>query len=91
MDGRSQALLCNLASGVDIRKKDQKDLRIKLVESCPKQDDHKRETLKHRNKQTGSESTNHKFQTMTFGTRSSKHLFPEMNDGTEKLLIQSKF
>ena len=43
-------MLYNLASGVDIRKKDQKDLRIKLVESCLKQDDHKRETLKHKNK-----------------------------------------
>ena len=88
---RSQTSLYNLASGVDIRKKDQKNRRIKLVESCPKQDDHKGETLKHRNKQTGSKSTDHKSQTRTFGTRSRKHLFSEMIEGTEKLLIPSKF
>ena len=89
MDGRSQALLYSLASGVDIRKKDQKDLRIKLVESGPKQDDHKRETLKHRNKQTGSESTNHKSQTMTFGTRSSKHLFVFWDDRRNRKTLNS--
>ena len=37
--GRSQTLRYNLASRVEIRKKDQKNLRIKPAEYCPKQDD----------------------------------------------------
>ena len=50
--------------------------------------DHKQRTLKHRNTENGSKSTNHKSQTMTFGTRWRKVLFPkrstEMIDGSEK-------
>ena len=37
--------------------------------------DHKQRTLKHRNTQNRSKSTNHKSQTMTFWTRLSKVLF----------------
>ena len=39
---------------------DQKNLRRKLVDYCPKQGDHKQRTLKHRNKQSGSKWTNYK-------------------------------
>ena len=39
--------------------------------------DHKQRTLKRRNTQNGSKSTNHKSQTMTFSTRWSKFLFPK--------------
>ena len=39
---------------------DQKNLRRKLVDYCPKQGDHKQRSLKHRNKQSGSKCTNHK-------------------------------
>ena len=66
-----------LASKEDICKKDQKNFPAKLVNYCPKQDDHQQWTLKHRNKQNGSKSTNHKSLTMTFWTRSSTHLFPK--------------
>ena len=59
-----------LASKVDICKKDQKHVRAKLVNYCPNQDDHQQWTLKHRNKQNGSNSTDHKSHTMTFWTRS---------------------
>ena len=38
---------------------------------------HKQRTLKHRNTQDGSISSNHKSQTMTFWTRWSKFLFPK--------------
>ena len=41
-------------------KKDQKNLRRKLVDYCLKQGDHKQRTLKNRNKQSGSKCTNHK-------------------------------
>ena len=37
----------------DKNKKDQKNLRRKLVDCCPKQGDHKERTLKHRHKQSG--------------------------------------
>ena len=50
--------------------------------------DHKQRTLKHRNTQNGSKSTNHKSQSMTFSTHCSKLLFPKrfakMIDGCEK-------
>jgi len=50
--------------------------------------DHEHQTLKHRNTQNGSKSTNHKSQTMTFLTRRSKRLCPmksaKMIDGSEK-------
>ena len=39
--------------------------------------DHKQSTLKHRNTQNGSKSTNHRSQTMTFWTCFSKVLFPK--------------
>ena len=39
--------------------------------------DHKQRTLKHRNTQNGSKSTNHQSQSMTFWTRLSKVLFPK--------------
>ena len=41
-------------------KKDQKNLRRKLVDYCPIQGDHKQRTLKHRNKQSGSKCTNYR-------------------------------
>ena len=40
-------------------------------------DNHKQWTLKHRNTQNGSKSTNHRSQTMTFWTCFSKVLFPK--------------
>ena len=50
--------------------------------------DHEHQTLKHRNTQNWSKSTNHKSQTMTFWTRWSKRLCPKksakMIDGSEK-------
>ena len=61
----------------DKNKKDQENLRSKLVDYCPKQDDHKQRTLKHRNEQNGSKSTNHKSKTKTFWTRSSKQSSPK--------------
>ena len=39
--------------------------------------DDKQPTLKNRNTQNGSKSTNHSSQTMTFWTRLSKVLFPK--------------
>ena len=54
------ALFLQVASRVDIRKKGQKNLRTKLVDYYPKQNGHKQGTLKQRNKQKVSESTNHK-------------------------------
>ena len=75
--GEGDRLFFILASKVDICKKDQKHVRAKLVNYCPNQDDHQQWTLKHRNKQNWSKSTNHKSQTMTFWTRSSTHLFPK--------------
>ena len=61
IEGRSQTLLY-FPSGVDILKKDRKklNLRTKLADYYPKQDDHRQQTLKHRNKQNRSKSTNHK-------------------------------
>ena len=57
--------------------------------------DHKQRTLKHRNTQNGSKSTNHKSQTMTFWTRWSKFLFPKssskMIDGCKKRIRQLPF
>ena len=57
--------------------------------------DHKQRTLKHRNTQTGSKSTNHRSQTMTFWTCLSKVLFPnrsaKMIDGSEKRKRQLAF
>ena len=44
----------------DKNKKDHKKLRRELVDHCPKQGDHKQQSLKHRNKQSGSKCTNHK-------------------------------
>ena len=38
----------------------------KLVDYCPKKDDHKAMNLEMRNKQNGSKFTNHESQTMTF-------------------------
>ena len=75
--GEGDRLCFILASKEDICKKDQKHVRAKLVNYCPRQDDHQQWTLKHRNKQNGSKSTNHKSQTMAFWTRSSTHLFPK--------------
>ena len=50
--------------------------------------DHKQWTLKHRNTQNGSKSTNHKSQTLTFWSRQSKVLLPKrsvkMIDSSEK-------
>ena len=43
-----------------ISKNDQKNLQRKLVDYCPNQGDHKQQTLKHRNKQSGSKCTNRK-------------------------------
>ena len=68
--GEGDRLSFILASKVDICKKDQKHVRAKLVNYCPQQDDHRQWTLKHRNKQNGSKSTDHRSQTMTFWTRS---------------------
>ena len=57
--------------------------------------DHKQWTLKHRNTQNGSKSTNHRSQTLTFWTRLSKVLFPKrsfnMIDGSEKRKRQLVF
>ena len=57
--------------------------------------DHKQRTLKHRNTQNESKSTNHKSQTMTFWTRWSKFLFPKssakMIDGCKKRIRQLPF
>ena len=57
--------------------------------------DHKERTLKHRNTQNGSKSTNHKSQTMTFWTRWSKFLFPKssakMIGGCKKRIRQLPF
>ena len=57
--------------------------------------DDKQRTLKHRNTQNGSKSTNHRSQTMTFWTRLSKVLFPKrfvkMIDGSEKPKRQLAF
>ena len=57
--------------------------------------DHKQRTLKHRNTQNGSKSTNHRSQTMTFWTCLSKVLFPnrsaKMIDGSEKRKRQLAF
>ena len=57
--------------------------------------DHKQRTLKRRNTQNGSKSTNHKSQTMTFWTRWSKFLFPKssakMIDGCKKRIRQLPF
>ena len=44
----------------DKSKKDQKNLRRKLVDYCPKQGDHKQQTLKHKNKQSGLKCIDHK-------------------------------
>ena len=52
--------MLGLASGVDIRKKGQKNRRTNLVDYCPKQNGHKQVTLKQRNKQNVSKPTNHK-------------------------------
>ena len=55
--------------------------------------DHKQQTLQHRNTPNGSESTNHRLQTMTFWARLSKVLFPKrpakMNDSSEKHKLPS--
>ena len=68
----------------DKHKKDQKNLRRKLVDYCPKQGDHKERTLKHRHKQSGWSAS------MT-----SKQVFPKrsakMIDSTEKMKIPLKF
>ena len=57
--------------------------------------DHKQRTLQHRNTPNGSESTNHRSQTMTFWTRLSKVLFPrrsaKMNDSSEQHKRQLAF
>ena len=57
--------------------------------------DHKQGILKHRNKQNGSKSTNHRSQTMTFSTHLSKVLFPKrsskMIDSSEKRKHQLAF
>ena len=52
--------MLGLASGVEICKKGQKNLRTKLVDYCPKQNGHRQGTLKQRNKQNVSKPTNHK-------------------------------
>ena len=49
--------------------------------------DNKQQTLKHRNTQNGSKSTNLKSQTMTYWTRSSKLLFPK---GSAKVINSSE-
>ena len=49
--------------------------------------DHKQQTLKHRNTQNGSKSTNLKSQTMTYWTRWSKLLFP---NGSAKVINSSE-
>ena len=57
--------------------------------------DHKQQTLQHRNIPNGSESTNHRSQTMSFWTRLNKVLFPKrsakMNDSSEKQKRQLAF
>ena len=57
--------------------------------------DHKQRTLKHRNTQNGSKSTNHKSQKLTFWTRQSKVWFPKRSvkiiDGSEKRNRQLAF
>ena len=57
--------------------------------------DHEQQTLKHRNTQNGSKSTNHKSQTLTFWTCQSKVLFSKrsakMIDGSEKRNCQLAF
>ena len=57
--------------------------------------DHKQQTLKHRNAQNVSKSTNHRSQTMTFWTHLSKVLFPKksskMVDGRVKRKHQLTF
>ena len=57
--------------------------------------DLKQRTLKQRNTQNGSKSTNHRSQTLTFWTRLSKVLFPKrsgkMIDGSEKRKCQLAF
>ena len=57
--------------------------------------DHKQWTLKLRNTQNESKSTNHRSQTLTFWTRLSKVLFPKrsikMIDGSEKCKRQLVF
>ena len=77
-----------------IRKIRKNALQTQLVDYCPKQDDHKAtKNLATRNKRSGSKSTNHESQTMTFWTRAGKHVFPKksakMIDGTEKPKIPS--
>ena len=67
----------------DENKNDQKNLPRKVVDYCPKQDDHKQRTFKHRNKESGSKCTNHED---VFPKRSAK-----MIDGTEKPKIPFKF
>ena len=63
----------------------------KLIRYSPKQDDHKQQILKHRNKQKGSKTTNHKLQTMTFRKQVFVKGSAKMIDGTEKPKIPSKF
>lgn len=53
VEGRRQIV----ASEVEIRKKDQKNLRSKLVDNFPKQDVHKQRTFKYITKNT--QITNH--------------------------------
>ena len=57
--------------------------------------DHKQWTLKHRNTQNGSKSTNHRSQTLNFWTQLSKVLFPKrslkMIGGSEKRKRQLVF
>ena len=50
--------------------------------------DDKKWTLKHRNTQNGSNSTNHKSQTMTFWTQQRKLLLPKMIDGSENTNVR---
>ena len=79
VEGRRQTLLYSCKN-----KKDQKILWRKLVDSYPKWGDDKQVTLKHRNKQSGSNAP-----------ITSKHVFPKrsakMIDGTEKPKIPLNF
>ena len=54
----------------DKNKKDQKNLRRKLVDYCPEQGDQKQAALKHKNKQSGSKCTAH-FKMPLFFTRNN--------------------
>ena len=70
-------------------------LTIALFAAVNRNYDQKQRTLKHRETQNGSKSTNHKYQTVTFWTRWSEFLFfnrsAKMIDGSEKRKRQFTF